>query len=111
MKTKSKAAPASAIKYDEDDCPILTPELLAKAKPVGPMVTKDSTWQKIEAPEGITRYRVVHGGARPGAGRKPTGHVRLSLNVSPRAKAALQRRAKKEHKTLSAVIEELIAAA
>ncbi len=52
--------------------------------------------------------RVSRGGSRPGAGRKPTGHVRIGLSLSPRAKAALERRAKKEHKTMSSIVEALL---
>ena len=110
MKSKTKTKPVARVEYDEDDCPILTPELLATAKKVGPLIPPGSVWIKEPAPAGMTRYRVVHGGPRAGAGRKPAGHVRLSLNVSPRAKATLERRAKKEHKTLSAIVEELLVA-
>lgn len=98
------------VALDEDDAPILTSELLAKASRAGPVNPPGSRLVRVPSAPGETVYKVVRGGMRAGAGRKPSGHVRLSLNVSPRTKAALQRRAKKERKTLSAVIEELIAA-
>lgn len=48
------------------------------------------------------------GGYRPGSGRKPTGHVQLGLSVSPKAREVLRRRAKKEHTTMSSLVEALI---
>jgi hypothetical protein len=109
MKHSAKHRPEE-VELDDDDAPILTPELLAKAKLVGPANPPGSKLVRVPSAPGETVYKVVRGGVRPGAGRKPSGHVRLSLSVSPRAKAALERRAKKEHKTLSAVIEELLVA-
>ncbi len=100
------AMPDAEIDYSE--IPELTPEMLKTARRAGPLVPPGSVWEKETAPEGEVRYRVVRGGARAGAGRKPAGHVRVGLCLSPRAKAALERRAKKEHKTLSAVIEALL---
>jgi hypothetical protein len=51
---------------------------------------------------------VVRGGYRVGAGRKSTGHVQLGLSVSPKAREALRRRAAKEHKSMSAIVEAFL---
>jgi hypothetical protein len=50
-----------------------------------------------------------HGGARIGAGRKPSGHKAVLLRLSPRVIAALRREAGRRKKTLSGVAEEVLA--
>lgn len=52
----------------------------------------------------------AHGGARKGAGRKPSGNKPVLLRLSPAAVAVLRARAESESKTLSEVAEECIAA-
>ncbi len=95
---------------DYSEIPEITPEMMKTARRVGPMIPPGSKFVRVPAPAGMVRYKVVHGGARPGAGRKPTGHVRVGLNISPKAKANLLRRAKREHTTISAVVEALLTA-
>lgn len=51
--------------------------------------------------------RRIWGGARTGAGRKATGHVRLQLLVSPRTRQRIEALAKREHCTLSGAVERL----
>ena len=53
-----------------------------------------------------TRMKVTRGGRRPGAGRKSIGNVRMQILVSEKVRKLIEKRAKKEGKTLSAVIEE-----
>ncbi len=55
----------------------------------------------------LAKAKIVRGGARPGSGRKPAGHVRLSLSVAPSVKSRLTARAKREGKTVSSLVEEL----
>jgi hypothetical protein len=47
-----------------------------------------------------------HGGARIGAGRKPSGRKPILLRLSPKLVASLRREAERSHKTLSDVAEE-----
>jgi hypothetical protein len=50
-----------------------------------------------------------HGGARVGAGRKPSGRKAVLLRLSPRVISGLRNEAKRNHKTLSDVAEERLA--
>jgi len=52
------------------------------------------------------RVRVVpHGGARPGAGRKPTGRRPITLRLKPAVLRTLRAQARREGKTVSEVAE------
>jgi hypothetical protein len=51
------------------------------------------------------RMKVSRGGRRP-AGRKKIGNVRMQILVSKKVPKLIEKRAKREGKTLSAVIEE-----
>ncbi len=51
--------------------------------------------------------RRMWGGARSGAGRKPAGHVRMQLVVSPQTRRRIEALAKREHLTLSGAVERL----
>ena len=52
------------------------------------------------------RVRIVpHGGARPGAGRKPSGRRPVTLRLKPALVTKLRAQAKREGKTLSEVAE------
>ena len=52
------------------------------------------------------RARVVpHGGARPGAGRKPTGRRPITLRLKPAVLRTLRAQARREGKTMSEVAE------
>jgi hypothetical protein len=50
-----------------------------------------------------------HGGARVGAGRKPSGREAVLLRLSPRVISGLRKEARRNHKTLSEVAEERLA--
>jgi len=50
-----------------------------------------------------------HGGARLGAGRKPSGRKPVLLRLSPKLVASLRREAERSHKTLSDVAEARLA--
>jgi len=63
--------------------------------------------------EAITRgeYRLApRGGARAGAGRKPVGHVQLTLWVRPQTARRLRTAAKRNGKTMSHLADECLAA-
>lgn len=47
-----------------------------------------------------------HGGARVGAGRKPTGRKAILLRLNPGLISALKREARRSHRTLSDLAEE-----
>jgi hypothetical protein len=50
-----------------------------------------------------------HGGARSGAGRKPSGRKAVLLRLSPKIILGLRKEAERSHKTLSDVAEERLA--
>ena len=50
-----------------------------------------------------------HGGARAGAGRRPSGRKPVLLRLSPKLIAALKKEAERNHKSLSDVAEERLA--
>jgi hypothetical protein len=50
-----------------------------------------------------------HGGARAGAGRKPSGRKAVLLRLSPKLIASLKKEAMLNHKTLSDLAEERLA--
>ncbi|MBE7538029.1 MAG: hypothetical protein HS122_06420 [Opitutaceae bacterium] len=54
-------------------------------------------------------WRPLHGGSRPGAGRKPSGRVPLTLRLKPAVASRLRAVAKKQRKTLAQVAEERLA--
>ena len=60
---------------------------------------------------GQARLIPRRGGARAGAGRKPSGHVRLQLSVSPSTRRKIEAIAKLRNLTLSQAVEEMAAMA
>lgn len=54
---------------------------------------------------------VSRGGARPGAGRKPSGRKPVSLRLKPSLINALRLQAKREGKTISQVAEDKLTVA
>ncbi len=54
-------------------------------------------------------WRPLHGGSRPGAGRKPSGRIPLTLRLRPAVANRLRAVAKKQGKTLSELAEERLA--
>lgn len=51
-------------------------------------------------------WRPLHGGSRPGAGRRPSGRVPVTLRLLPAVANRLRAVAKKQRKTLSEVAED-----
>lgn len=58
----------------------------------------------VDLREGRARL-VPHGGARPGAGRKPTGRRPITLRLKPAVLKTLRAQARREGKTLSEIAE------
>lgn len=50
----------------------------------------------------------VHGGRRPGAGRKPVNHVRMQLSVKPAVRAKIEKFAMTNAFTLSEAVERMV---
>lgn len=90
------------------EAPELTAELIAKARRVGPVAPADSRLVLTGETGGMVQAKFVHGGARPGSGRKPLGHVRVTLSLSPEARRRLVSRAKRERKTMSDLVAGLL---
>lgn len=59
---------------------------------------------------GEVRMQVQRGGKRPGAGRKPSGHVRLNLLVPAETKEQLRKLAAREKVTMSEAFRRTLAA-
>ncbi|HEY5792198.1 MAG TPA: hypothetical protein VIS74_02805 [Chthoniobacterales bacterium] len=57
--------------------------------------------------DGVVRLAPKRGGARPGAGRKPTGHVRMHILVSKEARQKILRLAKKQKITISEAVDRM----
>jgi len=51
------------------------------------------------------------GGRREGAGRKPSGHVRMQLLVSPSTRRKIESLAKRRRVTISEAVEHMAALA
>lgn len=59
---------------------------------------------------GVVILRPLRGGKRTGAGRKPSGHVRMQLLVSPTTRKKILTLAKRQKITLSKAVERAVAA-
>jgi hypothetical protein len=109
MKQKRKE-----VKYtDEPDDDLLLPddaEILTRKqeKELGipsPEETAGEEWERNTRGKKVI-LKPKRGGARPGAGRKPTGHLRMQVLVSKKAKDKISRLAKKRGVSMSAVVSE-----
>jgi hypothetical protein len=70
---------------------------------------KDLNGEPLPDPEKLDFRPLKHGGARIGAGRKPSGRKAILLRLSPKLISALRKEAERNHKTLSDVAEERLA--
>jgi hypothetical protein len=68
---------------------------------------KDLNGEKLPAFKNMTILR-MRGGARPGAGRKALGKKAVLLHLKPKAIEAVRAKAKKERRTISEVVDELV---
>ncbi len=64
-------------------------------------------YEQIEKAEVVT-LRPLRGGKRDGSGRKPSGHVRMQLFVSPSTRKKIQSLAKRQKVTLSEAVERAV---
>ncbi len=96
---------------DEDDAPILTPEMAAKGRVTSFPVPPGTTYVRSEK-DGLVTLTAKRGGARPGAGRKLfTGKVRMWVSVPPAVKSRIEARANREGKTVADLLTEKSASA
>jgi len=113
MKTKNK----EVIYTDEpkgegwefDEANILTREQARSAGILDPN-PPGTAYERIEK-GGLVQLIPKRGGARPGAGRKPTDHVRMQILVKPEIRRKIERLAKRRKVTLSTVVEEAVLSA
>jgi len=70
---------------------------------------KDLNGEPLPDLEKLDFRPLKHGGARIGAGRKPSGRKAILLRLSPKLISALRKEAERNHKTLSDVAEERLA--
>ncbi len=66
-------------------------------------------YERTEEPGKIV-VKPMRGGKRPGAGRKPSGHVRLSLLVPAETREQLEKLATRDRVTLSEAFRRTLAA-
>jgi hypothetical protein len=70
---------------------------------------KDLNGELLPNLEKMAFRQFKHGGARIGAGRKPSGRKAVLLRLSPRVISALRKEAERNHETLSEMAEERLA--
>jgi hypothetical protein len=70
---------------------------------------KDLNGEPLPDPAKVNFQPSKHGGARIGAGRKPSGRKAILLRLSPKVISALRREALLSHQTLSDVAEKRLA--
>lgn len=113
MKTKNKDViytdepEEDGWKFDETN--ILTREQ-ARAAGIPDPNPPGTEYERMEK-DGLVRLIPRQGGARPGAGRKPTDHVRMQILVKPETRRKIERLAKRRKVTLSTVVEEAVLSA
>ena len=67
---------------------------------------KDLEYDRAEAGGRVT-LKARRGGRREGAGRKPSGHVRMQLLISPAARRKIESLARRRKVTLSEAVEHM----
>jgi hypothetical protein len=104
-----------AVKYTEEpnddlalpnDAKILTRKDEKKLGIPSPEETAHMEWERTSRGNKVT-LKPKRGGARPGAGRKPKGNLRMQVQVSKKAKDKIRRLAKKRGVSMSAVVSEV----
>jgi hypothetical protein len=109
MKQKRKAVNYTHEPVDEltlpDDAEILTRKQEAEQGLPSSEDTTGLDWERSVSGKKVI-LNPKRGGARPGAGRKPKGHLRMQVLVSKKAKEKISRLAKKRGVSMSAVVSE-----
>ncbi len=94
---------------DDYEAPELTKEMLKGAKFDNGMLPRGSKVVHVETKGGVVYSKSVRGGARPGAGRKPSAHVSMRINIRPETRKRIEALAKKQGMTMSAVVDGMFA--
>jgi hypothetical protein len=109
MKKKGKTVNYSEEPEDDlslpDDAEILTRKQESELGIPSPEETVGHEWERTTSGKKVT-LKSKRGGARPGAGRKPKGHLRMQVLVSKMAKDKISRLAKKRGVPMSTVVSE-----
>lgn len=109
MKQKRKAVNYKDEPFDDltlpDDAEILTREQEKDQWIASPADTSGLEWERKVHGEKVI-LQAKRGGARPGAGRKSKGNLRMQVMVSKSAKDKILRLAKKRGVSMSAVVSE-----
>ena len=109
MKNKNKKINYVEEPRDEwalpDEAEVLSKENEQKLGFLDPSQTKGIDWERQSLKSKVI-LRPKPGGARPGAGRKPKGHVRMQILVKPQTRERIRRMAKKRGTTISEVVAE-----
>lgn len=109
MKQKRKTVKYTDEPSDElllpDDAEILTRRQEAEQGIPAPEDTAGLEWERLTRGKKVI-LKPKRGGARPGAGRKPKGHLRMQVLVSKKAKEKIRRLAKKRGVSMSTVVSE-----
>jgi hypothetical protein len=88
-----------------DHAEILTSKQEEETGIPSPEETAGEEWERtVRGAKVILKPK--RGGARPGAGRKPKGHLRMQVLVSKKAKDKIRLLAKKRGVSMSAVVSE-----
>lgn len=101
---KYKEEPVDDLTLPED-AEILTRKQEAEQGLPAPEDTAGLEWKRATRGKKVI-LKPKRGGARPGAGRKPKGHLRMQVLVSRKAKEKISRLAKKRGVSMSAVVSE-----
>ena len=83
----------------------------ARAAGVPAVQPPGTEYECTKSPAGRVTVRVQRGGRREGAGRKPTGNVRMQLLISPAARSKIAALARRQKVSLSEAVERAVAAA
>lgn len=109
MKQKRKAVKYAEEPDDDlmlpDDAEILTRKQEKELGIPSPEETGGEDWERIVRGKKVI-LKPKRGGARPGAGRKSKGHLRMQVLVSKKAKEKIRRLAKKRGVSMSTVVSE-----
>lgn len=87
----------------------LSKEEQAVEDALDPLSIRSATSETLDkVRNGLEELRQRRGGKRPGAGRKPKPHTPTLLNLSPMARANLERMAAGQRGGMSAVVNRLL---
>ncbi len=107
MKIKYTDEPKDGLELPESPYEVLSSSIVSKKW--RELSVSGEGYDKLQKGEKI-QLVPTRGGAREGAGRRRTGHVRLQLSISPATRKKIEAMAKINNITLSQAVEQLAAA-